>query len=102
MGHDRPVYISLDIDVVDPGFAPATGTPESGGWTSREMKRIVRGFAGLNIVGVDIVEVAPAYDTNAEITSILAADLVHEFFSVMVATDKKFEASQNRAGKDEL
>lgn len=66
------------------------------------MKRIIRGFVGLNIVGVDIVEVAPAYDTNAEITSILAADLVHEFFSVMVTSDKKHEADQKRATKDEL
>ncbi|KAG6846113.1 hypothetical protein H0H87_006477 [Tephrocybe sp. NHM501043] len=75
-----PVYLSLDIDVIDPGLAPATGTPEAGGWTIRELKRILRGLAGLNFVfvlsfnlnlellincspsGVDIVEVAPAYD----------------------------------------
>lgn len=53
---NNPVYVSLDIDVVDPAFAPATGTAESGGWTSREVKRILRGFEGLNIVGADIVE----------------------------------------------
>jgi agmatinase len=53
---DNPVYVSLDIDVLDPSYAPATGTAESGGWTSREVKRILRGFEGLNIVGADIVE----------------------------------------------
>jgi len=74
-----PVYLSLDIDVIDPGLAPATGTPEAGGWTTREVKRILRGLAGLNFVGADIVEVSPAYD-NAEITGIAAADLVHDFF----------------------
>lgn len=80
---DSPVYLSLDIDVIDPGLAPATGTPEAGGWTTREVKRIIRGLAGLNFVGADIVEVAPAYD-NAEITGIAAADLVHDFLSMFL------------------
>ncbi|CAE6481135.1 unnamed protein product, partial [Rhizoctonia solani] len=61
---DKPVYISIDIDVVDPALAPATGTPEPGGWTTREIKRILRGLAGMNVIGADLVEVAPAYDTN--------------------------------------
>ncbi|KDQ15682.1 hypothetical protein BOTBODRAFT_31566 [Botryobasidium botryosum FD-172 SS1] len=78
-----PVYISLDIDVVDPSMAPATGTPEPGGWTTRELNRILRGLAGLNIVGADIVEVAPMYDSNAEITSLAAANIVHEFLSML-------------------
>ncbi|KAJ7115976.1 Ureohydrolase [Mycena epipterygia] len=77
-----PVYLSLDIDVVDPGLAPATGTPEPGGWTAREVKRILRGLAGLNFVGADIVEVAPAYD-NADITGILAAEIVYDFLAMM-------------------
>ncbi|KAJ7281512.1 arginase family-domain-containing protein [Mycena rebaudengoi] len=77
-----PVYLSLDIDVVDPALAPATGTPEPGGWTTREVKRILRGLAGLNFVGADIVEVAPAYD-NADITGIAAADLVHDFMTML-------------------
>ncbi|KAF8899129.1 arginase family-domain-containing protein [Infundibulicybe gibba] len=77
----NPVYLSLDIDVIDPGLAPATGTPEAGGWTTRELKRIIRGLAGLNFVGADIVEVAPAYD-SAEITGIAAADFVHDFLSL--------------------
>lgn len=81
---DSPVYLSLDIDVIDPGLAPATGTPEAGGWTTREVKRIIRGLAGLNFVGADIVEVAPAYD-HAEITGIAAADLVHDFLSMLLS-----------------
>lgn len=80
---DSPVYLSLDIDVIDPGLAPATGTPEAGGWTTREVKRILRGLAGLNFVGADVVEVAPAYD-HAEITGIAAADIVHDFLSMMM------------------
>ncbi|THU77230.1 Arginase/deacetylase [Dendrothele bispora CBS 962.96] len=80
---DKPVYLSLDIDVVDPGLAPATGTPEVGGWTTREVKRILRGLTGLNFVGADIVEVAPAYD-HADITGIAAADIVHDFLSMML------------------
>ncbi|KAK7058509.1 hypothetical protein VNI00_002143 [Paramarasmius palmivorus] len=83
---DTPVYLSLDIDVIDPGLAPATGTPEAGGWTTREVKRILRGLAGLNFVGADIVEVAPSYD-NAEITGIAAADLVHDFLSMILSNE---------------
>ncbi|PCH34024.1 Arginase/deacetylase [Wolfiporia cocos MD-104 SS10] len=83
---DSPVYLSLDIDVIDPGLAPATGTPEAGGWTTREVKRIIRGLAGLNFVGADIVEVAPAYD-NAEITAIAAADIVHDFLSMFLTQE---------------
>ncbi|KAF9002945.1 Arginase/deacetylase [Cyathus striatus] len=79
---NSPVYLSLDIDVVDPGLAPATGTPEAGGWTTREVKRIIRGLAGLNFVGADIVEVAPAYD-HADITGIAAADIVHDFLNML-------------------
>jgi len=80
---DTPVYLSLDIDVIDPSQAPATGTPEVGGWTTREVKRILRGLSGLNFVGADIVEVAPAYDV-ADITGIAAADIVHDFLSMML------------------
>ncbi|KAJ7439459.1 arginase deacetylase [Mycena latifolia] len=79
-----PVYLSLDIDVIDPGMAPATGTPEAGGWTTREVRRILRGLAGLNFVGCDIVEVAPAYD-HAEITSRAASGIVADFLQMMQA-----------------
>ncbi|VDC04197.1 unnamed protein product [Peniophora sp. CBMAI 1063] len=81
---ENPVYLSLDIDVIDAGLAPATGTPEAGGWTVREVKRIIRGLAGLNFVGADVVEVSPAYD-HADITSIAAADIVHDFLSMLMS-----------------
>jgi len=76
-----PVYVSLDIDAVDPAFAPGTGTPEVAGMTSREIIELVRGLRGLPLVGFDIVEVAPAYD-SAEITALLAANLVYEMLLV--------------------
>ena len=69
---NRPLYISIDIDVLDPAHAPGTGTPEAGGITSRELLEIIRGFRGMNLVGADVVEVAPAYD-HAEITGVAAA-----------------------------
>ncbi|MDI6910294.1 agmatinase [Nocardioides sp.] len=78
---DAPVYISIDIDVLDPGFAPGTGTPEAGGLTSRELLEMVRGFAGAHVVGADVVEVSPPYD-HAEITAIAAANLAYEYCSV--------------------
>ena len=79
---DRPTYVSLDIDVLDPAFAPGTGTPEAGGLTSRELLNILRAFADLNLVGADIVEVAPAYD-HAEITGIAASHAAYELISAM-------------------
>jgi agmatinase len=79
---DRPVYVSVDIDVLDPAFAPGTGTPEAGGLSSRELLAILRGFADLNLVGADVVEVAPAYD-HAEITGIAAAHVVYELLSAL-------------------
>lgn len=83
---DRPVYLSIDIDSIDPAFAPATGTPETGGWSTRELRTILRGLDGLHIVSADIVEVAPAYDTNAELTTMAAADVLYEVLSVMTKT----------------
>ena len=78
----RPVYLSVDIDVLDPAHAPGTGTPEAGGMTSRELLGLIRAFASVNVVGADIVEVAPAYD-HAEITGVAAANVAYEFVSVM-------------------
>jgi len=83
---DNPVYLSIDIDSIDPAFAPATGTPETGGWSTRELRTILRGLDGLHIVSADIVEVAPAYDTNAELTTMAAADVLFEVLSVMAKT----------------
>jgi agmatinase len=79
---ERPLYVSVDIDVLDPAHAPATGTPEAGGMTSRELLAIVRGLDGLDLVGADIVEVSPAYD-HAEITGVAAANLAYEFISLL-------------------
>ncbi|GAF46089.1 MULTISPECIES: agmatinase [Rhodococcus] len=79
---ETPLYVSIDIDVLDPAHAPATGTPEAGGMTSRELLDIIRGFDGLNLVGADIVEVSPAYD-HAEITGVAAANLAYEFTSLL-------------------
>jgi len=79
---ENPMYLSIDIDVLDPAFAPATGTPEIGGFSSRELVGILRGLRGLHLVGADVVEVAPAYD-HADITSIAAANLVYELVSLM-------------------
>ncbi|KAJ3962727.1 hypothetical protein N0V92_000519 [Colletotrichum tropicale] len=84
---DTPVYLSIDIDVLDPSIAPATGTPESGGWTTRELKRFLKGLEGLNMVGADVVEVSPPYDTVAETTSVAAADLIVDILAGM--TKKK-------------
>ena len=84
VGTTKPVYLSIDIDTLDPAFAPATGTPETGGWSTRELRTIIRGLEGVNFVAADIVEVAPAYDTNAELTTMAAADTLFEVMSLMV------------------
>ncbi|GAB95050.1 agmatinase [Kineosphaera limosa] len=78
----RPLYVSIDIDVLDPAHAPGTGTPEAGGMTSRELLEILRGLRGLNLVGADVVEVAPAYD-HAELTGVAAAHVVYDLISLL-------------------
>jgi agmatinase len=78
----RPVYVTFDIDSVDPAFAPGTGTPEVGGLTSYEAQELVRGLAGTNMVGCDVVEVAPSFDGPGHITSLLAANLMFELLCV--------------------
>lgn len=130
IGTDTPTYLSLDIDVLDPGLVsrvqfftsetilmsdyqqcPGTGTPEAGGWTSREVIRILRGLESLNVVGADIVEVAPAYDGTGEQTALVAAQVGFELLTSWVgrgmsemekakAKDDKSQAPGN--GKDEL
>lgn len=86
---DAKVYISFDIDFVDPAFAPGTGTPEVGGFTSWESQRFVRSLAGLDIVGFDLVEVYPAYDGPGQITALLAANLAHDMLSLVALARKK-------------
>ncbi|CAN3352691.1 guanidinobutyrase [Diutina catenulata] len=78
------VYISVDIDVLDPAFAPGTGTMESGGFTSRELLTLLRGLKGLNVVGADVVEVSPPYDTNSEITALSATFVIDELLKLMI------------------
>jgi agmatinase len=84
---DSKVYVSFDVDFVDPAYAPGTGTPEIGGFTSREAQEFVRGLTGLEIVGCDVVEVYPAYD-HAQITALLAANVAHEFLSLLAFSKK--------------
>src|SRR5262245_56387282 len=78
-----PAYMTFDIDSVDPAFAPGTGTPEVGGLTSHEAQRLVGGLAGLELVGGDVVEVAPLFDGPGQITAVLAANLMFEFLCVL-------------------
>ncbi|KAI0384068.1 arginase family protein [Hypomontagnella monticulosa] len=78
------VYISVDIDVLDPAFAPATGTPEPGGWSSRELLTILDGLNGLDIIGADVVEVSPIYDTAGQTTALAAAEVVFSLIELMV------------------
>lgn len=79
---DRPAFISFDIDVVDPAFAPGTGTPEPGGLSAHDALSIVRGLTGIDFVGFDVVEVIPAYDPAA-VTATLAANLAYEMVSLV-------------------
>jgi len=81
---DRPAYISFDIDCLDPAFAPGTGTPVVGGLSTDKALKILRGFKGLNLIGMDLVEVSPAYDP-AEITALAAATISLEFLYVLAA-----------------
>ena len=79
---EGPVYLSVDIDVLDPAHAPGTGTPEPGGLTTRELQELLRGLAGLPIVGADVVEVSPPYD-HAELTALAAAHVVYELLALL-------------------
>jgi agmatinase len=85
---DAPLYVSIDIDVLDPSMAPATGTPEAGGLTSRELVGILRGLRGQHLVAADIVEVSPAYD-HAEITAIAAAHVAYELLALFAPEAKR-------------
>ena len=77
------LYVTFDIDSVDPAYAPGTGTPEVGGFSSYEAQELLRGLAGLNVVGCDIVEVAPQFDGPGQITALLAANLMFELLCVI-------------------
>ena len=118
IGTETPTYLSLDIDVLDPGLVsklplspseatltsnfqqcPGTGTPEAGGWTSREVIRILRGLESLNVVGADIVEVAPAYDGRGEETALVAAQVGFEILTSWVG--RGMSDIEKAKGKDD-
>ena len=84
---DQPVYISIDMDGFDPAYAPGTGTPEVGGLEAREGLALLRGLQGLEIVGADVVELAPEYDPTTN-SSQLAAQLLFEEFALMAASKR--------------
>lgn len=79
---DKPVYVSVDIDVLDPAHAPGTGTPEAGGLTSRELLEMIRVFGDMNLISADVVEVSPPYD-HAQITAVSAAHVAYELICAM-------------------
>jgi agmatinase len=85
---DRPVYLSIDIDVLDPAHAPGTGTPEPGGLTTRELQLFLLGLVDLPIVGADVVEVSPAYD-HAQLTALAAANVVYDMLAMFAAHEPK-------------
>ena len=77
-----PLYVSIDIDAVDPAYAPGTGTPEVGGLSSYQLLQLVRGLHGLNLIGFDLVEVSPPFD-HSDITAILASNIAFEYLSLL-------------------
>ena len=79
---EGPTYVSFDVDSLDPAFAPGTGTPEAGGLSTREAMELVRGCAGLDIVGGDVVEVAPQYDATTN-TAQAAAQMLFEIVALI-------------------
>jgi agmatinase len=85
---DNKVYLTFDIDCLDPSCAPGTGTPVCGGLTTHQALEIVRGLAGIDVVGMDVVEVAPAYDVG-EITALAGATLAAELLCLFAAREER-------------
>lgn len=103
IGSEAPVYLSIDIDVIDPGLAPGTGTPEPGGWTTRELVRVLREIGGkLNIVGADLVEVSPPFDGQGEQTALAGSQIVYEVVTCLVERSLAEQATIRQGVKDEL
>ena len=86
---ETKAYVSFDVDFVDPAFAPGTGTPEVGGFSSREAQQFVRGLAGTQVVGCDVVEVYPQYDGPGQVTALLAANIAFEFLSQIAGASRR-------------
>ena len=84
---DLPFYVTFDVDGLDPAYAPGTGTPEVGGLTPREAQQLLRGLAGLNVIGGDVVEVAPQYDANTT-TALVGAQMVFEILSLIALSPR--------------
>jgi guanidinopropionase len=78
-----PIYVTFDIDVLDPAYAPGTGTPEVGGMTVREAQLLIRSLSGLNVIGGDVMEISPPFDTNGQITSLAGATILYELLCVL-------------------
>jgi len=89
---DRPTYVSFDVDSIDPSFAPGTGTPEIGGLTTIEAQGLIRGLRGLNLVGADVVEVSPPFDSSGN-TSLIAATIMYEILCILA---EKISAESKR------
>lgn len=84
---DGPTYISFDVDGLDPAYTPGTGTPEAGGLTPREAQAILHGLKGLDIIGGDVVEVAPQYDATTN-TAMIGAQMLFEIFSLVTLSPR--------------
>ncbi len=93
---DAPVYVSVDIDVLDPAHAPGTGTPEPGGLTTRELRALLASLDGVDVIGADVVEVAPAYD-HAEITSLAGASVAYDLLALLAKRAQR-DGSLSREG----
>ena len=89
---EGPTYVSFDVDSIDPSFAPGTGTPEIGGLTTIEAQGLIRGLRGLNLVGADVVEVSPPFDSSGN-TSLIAATLMYEILCILA---EKINAESKR------
>ena len=94
---EAKVFVSFDVDFVDPAYAPGTGTPEVGGFTSYEAQRFVRGLRGLEVVGCDVVEVYPQYDGPGQVTSLLAANIAYELLTLVAIRRSR---GQSRGGSE--
>ena len=79
---DRPVFVSFDIDFLDPAFAPGTGTPEVGGFSTAEALAFLRALRGIELAGCDVVEVSPPYDGPGAVTALAAANVLYELLSL--------------------